>query len=267
MDLDTVTQYRHALSRADLALQPGERIVAGGTWLFSEPQPGVTGLVDISKLPWPSVERPADGSLRIGATCTIAQLSQLSESETWPAAPLFHQCATALLASFKVWNSATVGGNICRAFAAAAMVSLAATLDATAEIWHADGTDSHQSVTSLITGNGTTNLSATDVLRSISFPAHALQARTAFRQISLANLGRSGAVLTGRRDTDDSYVFVVTAATLTPQVLRYPQRPAPQDLHDDVHALQGYYTDPMGAADWRRSVSGVLMLEVLEELS
>ena len=98
-------------------LPPGERILGGGTWLFSEPQVGTTGLVDLTTMDWPAIEYTDDG-LRIGATCTIAELSKLPAHDGWNAHPLFFQCASALLASFKVWNVATVGGNICRSFAA-----------------------------------------------------------------------------------------------------------------------------------------------------
>ncbi len=63
------------------------------------------------------------------------------------------------------------------------------------------------------------------MLRWIDIPEHALRARTAFRKIALAELGRSGAVLTGRVDEDGSAVFTITAATLTPNVLRYPALP------------------------------------------
>ena len=38
MDLDTIGTYRYARRRADLVLEPGERFLGGGTWLFSEPQ-------------------------------------------------------------------------------------------------------------------------------------------------------------------------------------------------------------------------------------
>ena len=42
MDLHTVEHYRPASTRADLILAPGERLLAGGTWLFSEPQVDTT---------------------------------------------------------------------------------------------------------------------------------------------------------------------------------------------------------------------------------
>lgn len=267
MDLNTITGYRHARTRADLALAPGERIVAGGTSFFSEPQIEATGIVDITEMDWPPVEDLPDGGLRIAATCPIATLAELPARPSHHAHPLFFQCASALLASFKIWNVATVGGNICRSLSAASMVSLAATLEATALIWRPDGTDRHVSVAELITGNGTNTLEPGEVLRAIDIPGYALRAHTGFRKIALAELGRSGAVVTGRRDEDGAAVFVLTAATAWPTVLRYPELPSATRLRADIDSAAGYYTDPLGSADWRRGVSGILAEEIRVELS
>jgi xanthine dehydrogenase FAD-binding subunit len=266
MDLNTVTSYRQARSRKDLALAAGERIMGGGTWLLSEPQVDVTGLVDLTTMGWPTLEYRHDG-LRVAATCTIAELSKLPERRGWTAQPLFFQCASALLASFKIWNVATVGGNVCQSFSAAAMVSLFVALDATATVWAPDGGDYRVPVELLVTGNGTNNLSPGEVLRAIDIPVHALRARTGFRKIALASLGRSGAVLTGRVDADGRAVFTITAATLAPTVLRYPTTPDAATLRADVEAADGYYTDPLGAADWRRAVSALLLEEIRQELA
>jgi xanthine dehydrogenase FAD-binding subunit len=266
MDLNTVEHYRPALSRADLTLAPGERVLGGGTWLFSEPQVGTTGLVDLTTLGWPALEYTDDG-LRIGATATIAELSKLPPRPGWTAQPLFSQCARALLASWKIWNVATVGGNICQSFAAASMVSLAVALDGVALVWTPDGGEYRVAVADLITGNGTNNLAPGEVLRAVDIPSAALRARTGFRQMALATLGRSGAVLTGRVDDDASTVFTITAATLRPTVLRYEQLPNAATLRHDVDTADGYYTDPLGAADWRRQVSGVLLEEIRVELT
>jgi len=266
VDQGTVTSYRLARSRADLELAPGEKVVAGGTWLYSEPQIAVTGFVDITTMDWPHLEYPADGGLIVGATCTIAELANLPEREGWRAHALFFQCASALLASFKVWNAATVGGNICQSFSAAGMVSLATTLDATALVWRANGGQYRVPVAELVTGNGTNRLAAGEVLRSVAFPEGPLRARTGYRKIALAELGRSGAVLTGRVDEDGQCLFAITAATLTPTVLRFTELPTAAELGATVDAADGYYTDPLGSADWRRGVSGVLLEEIREEL-
>ncbi|ANY08960.1 FAD binding domain-containing protein [Pseudonocardia sp. HH130630-07] len=264
MDIDTVTGFRRARDRADLLLAPGERILGGGTWLFSEPQPEVTGLVDLTTMDWePIVVRP-DGGLEIAATCTIAELAAFGEST---GRPLFAQCAHALLASWKIWHTATVGGNVCRSFAAAGMVALCVALDGVAHVWTPDGTDRRVPVAGLVTGNGTNALAPGEVLRALELPAHALAGRTGFRKIALAELGRSGAVLTGRVDAGGGCVFGITAATAAPSVLRYPALPGTGRLRADAGALPGYYTDPLGSADWRRQVSAVLLAEIHEELA
>lgn len=266
MDLDTITTYRFARTRGDLRLRRSERFVAGGTWMFSEPQLDATGLVDLTTMGWPSLEAN-DRGLRIGATCTIAELAAMPRRDGWTAQPLFLESATALLASFKVWNAATVGGNICRSFAAGAMISLAVALDGVAVIWTSDGGEVRMPVERLVTGNGSNLLEHGDVLRAIELPAYALRARTAFRKVALAELGRSGAVLTGRVDDDGRAVFGITASVTRPVVLRYDGIPDATTLRADVTSADGYYTDPLGAADWRREVSAVLLEEIRQELA
>ncbi len=48
MDLISVRETRVPRTRDELVFAPGERPLGGGTWLFSEPQPGLTGLVDLT---------------------------------------------------------------------------------------------------------------------------------------------------------------------------------------------------------------------------
>lgn len=271
MDITSVTSYRTARSRADLALAPGETLLAGGTWLMSEPQPGVTGFVDLTGMAWEPIAVSEHG-LRIAATCTIADLvawAPIAPAD-WRAAALIPQAANALLASFKIWNTATVGGNITRAYAAAAMLALCAALDGVAEIWAPDGVDRHVPVADLTRGNGRSALAPGEVLRAVTIPAAALRARATLRKIALAEHGRSGAVVTGRLDapTDGGgAVVTVTAATATPTVLRFPTLPAAEELATAVAGAEGYYTDPLGSADWRRGVSVVLARRVREELA
>ncbi|AZG44865.1 FAD binding domain-containing protein [Gordonia insulae] len=267
MDLHTIERYRYARTRDDLRLAPGESVVAGGTWFFSEPQVDTSGIVDLTSMNWPALEDLPDGGLRIGATCPIADIVALESRPGWRAQPLFTECANALLASFKIWNVATVGGNICRSFAAASMVSLAAGLDGIAEIWCPDGTDRRIPVAEMITGNGTNRLADGEVLRAVEIPGSSMRADTAFRKIALAELGRSGAVLTGRRDADGSVVVGITAATTRPCLLRFPGTPTADDLRDRVNSVDDYYSDPLGSADWRRGVSAVLAEQIRVQLA
>ena len=57
MDLNTVSEIGRPRGRADLPpWRAGDAWLAGGTWLFSEPQPGLTRLVDLTGLEWPPLE-------------------------------------------------------------------------------------------------------------------------------------------------------------------------------------------------------------------
>ena len=221
----------------------------------------VTGFVDLTTLGWPDLEVTAGGSAhrldlhhralrRVGAGAgwrMPPRTRPVDRSFRW-----FRSAANALLASFKVWNTATVGGNVCRSFAAGAMVSLAAGLDGVAVIWTPDGGERRHPVAELMTGNGTNSLGPGEVLRAVELPERALRSRALLRKIALAELGRSGAVVTGRIDEDGAAVFAVTAATLVPVVLRYDALPDPRDARRRDRAAPGYYTDPLGSADWRR---------------
>src|ERR1700688_3399123 len=115
MDLNTIKEVAHPQEREQLPVwTAGDAWLAGGTWLFSEPQQSLTRLIDIVDLGWPSLEITEQG-LRIPASCTIAQLDAMTFPSGWSAAPLVDQCCRSFVASFKIWNTATVGGNLCMA--------------------------------------------------------------------------------------------------------------------------------------------------------
>jgi xanthine dehydrogenase FAD-binding subunit len=163
MDLIEVERMRVARTRADLALAPGEAVLAGGTWLFSEPQPGVRGLVDLTALGWDPVAGLPDGGLAIAATCTLAELRD-ADSRFGAARGLVAPLVDALLGSWKIHRVATVGGNICTALPAGPMTSLASGLGATAVIWSPDGSERRLPVAALVTGVRTTALARGEVL-------------------------------------------------------------------------------------------------------
>src|SRR5438270_4958443 len=133
MDLNRVGALVPAGREALDVWEPGDAWLAGGTWLFSEPQPAVRRLIDLSAFGWPALTASERG-LEIAATCTLAELARWSETDPrragqWPATSLFRSCARALLGSFKVWNVATLGGNMCLALPAGPMTALTASLD------------------------------------------------------------------------------------------------------------------------------------------
>jgi hypothetical protein len=194
-------------------------------------------------------------------------VAALSEGLSCPAAPVFRLACTALHGSFKVWHVATIGGNLCASLPAGPMTSLAAGLDADVLLWRADGSDERMPAAAFVTGNTTNALHPGDVLRSVEISADALASRTAIRKTALSPLGRSGAVLVGRSAPDGRFVLTVTAATVSPVQLRYPTLPGADVLDADVAAVDAWFTDAHGAADWRRAVSRLLAAEIRDELA
>jgi CO/xanthine dehydrogenase FAD-binding subunit len=266
MDLTGIREVRVARTRDDLLLAPGEAFLGGGTWLFSEQQSQLTGLVDLTALGWPSLEADAAG-LTVAATCTLAELTAFAPPAEWPVQPLFAQACQALLASFKVQSIATVGGNICTALPAGAMTSLFAALDADAVIWTSDGGERREPVATFVAGVRTTTLRPGEVLRALRVPTHALRARSSLRKIALSPLGRSGALVIGRVDPDGAAVFTVTASTPRPYLLRFEALPSAEALERGIRSIDDWYDDPHGAPDWREAMSALLAEEIRQELS
>lgn len=282
MDLNTVSDIVPATSAHDARSRQaewrgGDAWLAGGTLLFSEPNVHLRRLVDLTTLGWPPLTITADG-LEIAATCTIAEISAAGSvmPGDWLARPLFHECCTAFLASFKVWNLATVGGNICTSYPAGPMISLTAALDGVCEIWTPDGGTRREPVTAFVTGAATNSLVPGELLRAVHLPLSALTARTAFRKIALSPVGRSGVVIAGRLDEapwpgeDATVNVIVSAATVRPVVVPIPAG-APSELIseliDAAVPLDLYTDDAHGAPDWRRQVTHVLAEEIVAELS
>lgn len=266
MDLTSVRTVRVPQRRDEAVCAPGEVVLGGGTWLFSEPQPGVTGLVDLTGLGWlPLTE--TDAGVSIAATCTFAELAASGRATLGPATALVDACCEALLGSAKVQRAATVGGNVCLALPAGPMIALAATLDARALVWTPGGGERTEPVADLVLGVRRTGLGAGEVLRSIEVPRAALGSRTAWRRLALSPLGRSGAFVTGRVDPAGQTVVVVTASTPRPYVLRFDAPPAPGELAGAVHAIDDWYDDTHGAPDWRHAMTALLAEQVRAELA
>jgi CO/xanthine dehydrogenase FAD-binding subunit len=272
VDLNTITEFVPA---PGVAWQPGDAWLGGGTWLFSEPQPGLRRLLDLRDFGWPALTESEPG-LEIAATCTIAELAAWQPAEPWSAAwrgaaTLAGQCAQALLASFKVQNVATVGGNLCLSLPAGAMISLTAALDAAVRLCAPDGTVRRLPAREFVTGPGGNQLRPGELLRSVFIPAGSLRGQTAFRQASLAPVGRSAALVIGWRAAagdGTAATVTVTAATPRPVRLRFADLPTPAEAVAALdRAVPGWYDDVHGRPAWRAAMTRRYVAEVIAELA
>lgn len=153
MDLNTITQVvRRPADRPGEDWREGDAWLAGGTWLFSAEQPDLRRLVDLTALRWDPLV-PGDRGLEIGATCTIRELYAFAPPPDWTAGDLLTTSCEAFLSSFKVWNAATVGGNICMSLPAGPMITLTVALEATYELWAPDGSTRVVDALDFVTGD------------------------------------------------------------------------------------------------------------------
>src|SRR5713226_10400605 len=269
MDLNTITEVAHPKTRVQLPVwTAGDAWLAGGTWLFSEPQTHLTRLIDLNDLKWPALAL-TETELSISATCTVAQLDALPCPPDWIASPLINQCCRAFLASFKIWKTATVGGNICMSLPAGPMISLTAALDGVCTIWQAGGGERKVSVADFVTGNQRNVLAPGDLLRQIDIPLTALKRRSAFRQISLTPVGRSAALLIGSVASVGAFLLTVTASTARPVQFSLAGIPTAKELRDAI--LQSipeklYHSDVHGKPAWRKHMTLRLAQEIRAEL-
>ena len=270
MDLNTITAVAHPQTRSQLPVwTAGDAWLAGGTWLFSEPQAHLTRLIDLTDLKWPALTITGT-HLTIAATCTIAQLDAFGCPPDWLAAPLINQCCRAFLASFKSWKTATVGGNLCMSLPAGPMIALTSALDGVCTIWKANGGEQTLPVIEFVTGNQRNRLTPGDLLRQIDIPLAALRRRTAFRQISLTPIGRSAALLIGSLDGDGTSSLTVTASTVRPIRLTFAKPPGADALRDAIAQQitdDLYHDDIHGKPYWRKHMTLRLAEEIRSELS
>ena len=269
MDLNTITEVAHPQSRAQLPVwTAGDAWLAGGTWLFSEPQVHLNRLIDLTDLKWPPLTIGETG-LSISATCTVAQLDGLACPPEWIASPLINQCCRAFLASFKIWKTATVGGNICMSLPAGPMISLTSALDGGCTIWQVDGGERSIAAVDFVTGDQRNVLAPGDLLRQIDIPLAALKQRSAFRQISLTPVGRSAALLIGSISSEGAFALTITASTARPVQLSFAGIPQAEELRETI--LQRipdglYHTDIHGKPMWRKAMTLRLAEEIRSEL-
>jgi CO/xanthine dehydrogenase FAD-binding subunit len=273
MDLNTITEVRRPASAdAVTKWEDGFAWLAGGTWLFSEPQIHTHTLIDLETLNWPSLQA-SKGGLEIAATCKIVELDQFVEKapSDWTAALLFRNCCRSFLASFKIWNEATVGGNICMSLPAGPMVSLTTALEGVCTLWPRNGKPREVPMIEFVTGNHANVLAPGELLRSIYLPATALKKSFAFRRFSLTHLGRSEVLLIGTKCQEKgTFLLTITAATLRPVQIQFKTVPPAEELKqaiDDAVPFSLYLDDTHGAPAHRKQLTYYFAEQIREELS
>lgn len=270
MNLNTIVQVKRPKSFDEIEWRDGHAFLGGGTWLFSEPQATTDTLVDLQQFGWPPVTVTPAG-LEIAATCRIVDLHKFKPPADWRASPLFQQCIDAFLMSFKIWNAATVGGNLVMSLPAGAMISLTSGLEGVCTLWPRNGQPRQVPVVDFVTGMHTNVLQKGELLRSILLPTSALKKRAAMRQVSLTKFGRSAALIIATvGDDGQDFLLTVSAATPRPVHLRFARAPGAAELHraiDQRLPPDAWFNDVHGSAAYKRHITFYLAEQIRAELS
>ena len=154
------------------------KVIAGGTDMlvdmkFKE-EPGC--LINIKKIPGLSAIQENGGSLRIGALTTIRDvetnaLVREKLAVLWEAAHQF--------ASLQIRNTATIGGNICRASPSGETLAPLLVLEAKGKSVSADG-EKTEPFSTLFQGPGKTSLGSKGLLTEIDVPYSAAGSKGAY---------------------------------------------------------------------------------------
>jgi CO/xanthine dehydrogenase FAD-binding subunit len=270
MDLNTITDIvRHPPDRPGAVWRNGDAWLAGGTWLFSTEQPDLRRLVDLTALGWDSLV-PSDAGLEIGATCTIGELNAFAPPSDWRAGSLFATSCAAFLSSFKIWNAATVGGNICMSLPAGPIITMTVALEATYTLWAADGVERTVDASDFVTGDHQNVLAPGEILRRVDIPVSALRKRHAHRRFTLTRLGRSTLfmIATQSPGTTD-LLLTITAGTTHPVRMAFGIMPDADALRASIDAIPEdvWFSDPNGTPDHRRHLARHFAEEIRVEFT
>jgi carbon-monoxide dehydrogenase medium subunit len=154
------------------------KVIAGGTDMLVDmkykEEPGC--LINIKKIPGLSSIRENGGSLRIGALTTIRDIetNALVRDKLTVLWESSHQ-----FASLQIRNTATIGGNICRASPSGETLAPLLVLEAKGKYVSADG-EKTEPFSSLFQGPGKTSLGAKGLLTEIDVPYPAAGSKSVY---------------------------------------------------------------------------------------
>ena len=154
------------------------KVIAGGTDVMVDikyrEEPGC--LINIKRIPGLASIQENGAGLRIGPLATIREI------ETSPLVrerlPLLWE-ASHQFASLQIRNTATIGGNICRASPSGETLAPLLVLEAKAKLAFSDGEKS-EAINSFFHGPGKTSLGSTGLLKEIEIPYPEKNSRTVY---------------------------------------------------------------------------------------
>ncbi|MDX2270976.1 MAG: FAD binding domain-containing protein [Cyanobacteriota bacterium] len=259
MDLHALETYRCPRQLSEVtAWDPTTHWLAGGTWLFSQPQPLIKVLVDLQHLGWSGIEVMGE-EVWIGATCPLANLLTYPWPPEWIGVSAL-QAAVRSLASFKVTRLATVGGNLCLALTVGSLAPVMIAWQARYQILHPNGNSRWIPALSFQTGSQQTLLAPGEVLRRVAIPITSLSCPSQFLRISLAATDPAVVMVVGCA-TAETWRFGMNAGVAVPQSIEISE---PVRHWDPLLDPLPWLEDFRASAAYRRHLTQMLLQQCLD---
>jgi CO/xanthine dehydrogenase FAD-binding subunit len=267
MDLHNIETYLTPQNLAEITnWQPGLTWLAGGTWLFTEPQPQITTLVDLQNFGWSEIEINPEG-LIIGATCIMSQLLNHTFPENWTAVEGL-KSAVKELASFKIQNVATVGGNLCLALPAGTFAPVMIVLEAKYQIVLLSGEPYWISALEFQTGAKQTILKPGEVLRKIFIPKQNLELQINYQRICVATAGLAVSIVVAAYNPNTRKIkFGISGCIPSPKLIEFAQLPTITEITEklnDTIPLTDYLNDTTASNTYRQHITQTLIKRSLK---
>ena len=245
--------------------------LAGGTWLFSEPQPHIKTLVDIQSFGWDEIEFISANSsdenelLAIGATCPLIKLLQYPWSSEYTAVEGFKGAISALSASLKVVNVATVGGNICLALSVGTLAPIMIALDASYEIWNRSRKPRIVAAKDFQIGARQTILQPGELLRRVLIPVENMKWLVDYKRFGIAASDPALAIVIGAyNQLAKKLRLVIGASVVAPRLLETDGKLETGFSYDASLERIDFIEDARASAVYRREITQVLIRRCLQ---
>jgi CO/xanthine dehydrogenase FAD-binding subunit len=238
--------------------------LAGGTWIFSEPQPHLKVLVDIQPLKWSEIEIKED-YLIIGATCPLINLLEYPWFPEWTAVDGLKSAISALAASLKVINIATVGGNICLALSVGTLAPMMIALGASYELWNIKGESRTVAAKNFQVGFKTTILQTGEILRRVLIPLSNLKWKVNYQRFSIAATDPALAIVVSAKN-QQQVRCVIGASIAAPRILKFDSIEFVERQLITSIENENFIEDAKASADYRRELTVILIKRAIQQL-
>ncbi len=204
--------------------------------------------------------------MAIGATCPLIKLLQYPWLPEYKAVEGFKGAISALSASLKVVNVATVGGNICLALSVGTFAPIMMALDASYEIWNLKGKSRIVAGKDFQIGFRQTVLKSGELLRRVLIPVENMKWQVDYQRFGIAASDSALAIVVGAYDSVANLRLVISASIAAPMLLEFES-----DLLDDLNYITSlenidFIEDARASAVYRREITQILIKRCLKEL-